>query len=543
MTGRTRGGLRDGATTQLVPNTEGDSAPDLSFKSTSRVPGGSESEVIPFRARSGAAIEKRLLAYRLQQRLFGITDTDLKIGHYTLVRKLGEGGMGVVYVAVDERLNREVALKLLNSKDSESAQGTLRLLREARAMAKVAHPNVVGVYEMGESDGCIYISMELIKGVTLREWMSDDTRPWTDVVDAFVQAGAGLAAAHRSGLVHRDFKPENVMIGHDGRVKVLDFGLAFARAALVPDQRGFPAAARPKAEIFAQVPCPRIDERITEPNVLMGTIAYMSPEQFHESAVDAASDQFSFCVALFEALYRVPPFAGRTYFEIVGNVFNNRMTEIPTNRPSPGWITAVLLKGLSIDPRKRYASIAELTSILSAGRRSTVKISPRHGSSAARDRPSAPGFDAFDGVPLAGFVHPGVGVDTGVALRIALGLTDAVHDLARLGFSTRDTTFESILVGVTDHRIKVFDPATEPADGSAQAGNRYRIVGLALLGLLTSRPPDLTNEVSARSLLDGDDVTRKLPDQLRRIIEKILDPRRGYRSAKRSRPGWPAYAA
>ena len=189
-----------------------------------------------------------------------------RVDRYEIRRRLGEGGMGVVYAAYDPELDREVAIKLLrlHAADGDTLPARTRLLREAQAMARLAHPNVVTVYDVGEWHEQVFIAME-IAGGTLRAWQ--DGRPWREVVAMYRDAARGLAAAHAAGLVHRDFKPDNVLIGHDGRVRVTDFGLA--RAAGEPGER---------AEVGAAM-SGMLGTPLTETGTVMGTPAYMAPEQ------------------------------------------------------------------------------------------------------------------------------------------------------------------------------------------------------------------------------------------------------------------------
>ena len=222
-----------------------------------------------------------------------------------MLRKLGEGGMGVVYAAYDEELERKLAIKLvLPGLHSERASiGETRLLREAQSLARVSHPNVVAVYEVGAVGEAVYIAMELVRGKTLGEWLAAQPRTWRDILGVFMQVGAGLAAAHAAGVVHRDIKPDNLVVGDDGRVRVLDFSLA-----------------RPSEDPLAAIEDSQ-DLGRTRAGALIGTPLYMSPEQLTGKLADARSDQFSFCVALYEALYRIRPFAGTTLDELRASIF------------------------------------------------------------------------------------------------------------------------------------------------------------------------------------------------------------------------------
>jgi eukaryotic-like serine/threonine-protein kinase len=262
-------------------------------------------------------------------------DRGATVGRYVVLDRIGSGGMGVVYAAYDPELDRRVAIKLLRPDRFSSEAGRLRLLREAQALARLTHPNVVAVHDAGTFGGRVFVAMELVEGETLREWLKAGPRSWREVLDRFLPAGRGLAAAHAAGLVHRDFKPENVLLGRDGRVRVVDFGLAkaLADAAEEPPEEGSGAPVAP----------------LTGWGVALGTPAYMAPEQLRGTAADARSDQLSFCVALYEALYGERPF-GEGWV----------VKEAPAGTRVPGWLRAVVLRGLKVDPEERYPAMDDL---------------------------------------------------------------------------------------------------------------------------------------------------------------------------------------
>ncbi len=263
-----------------------------------------------------------------------------QLGRYTLGERLGAGAMGVVYRAEDPELGRHVALKLLHQPD---ASLTDRLVREARSMAQVNHPNVVAVYDVGETDGASYIAMELVEGQSLRAWQ---TTPHgvNEIVAAYIAAGRGLAAAHAAGIVHRDFKPDNCLVGgSDGRVRVTDFGLA---------------AARPSA---GGAVIPTIgDVNLTTSGSVLGTPAYMAPEQFSGGNVDARTDQFNFCVSLYEALYGQRPFVGKTFPELGENVCEGRVRAAPPASKISNALRAIILRGLAVKPGDRFPTMDHL---------------------------------------------------------------------------------------------------------------------------------------------------------------------------------------
>ncbi|MGI5865700.1 MAG: serine/threonine-protein kinase, partial [Myxococcales bacterium] len=272
-----------------------------------------------------------------------------KLGRYVVLDLLNAGGMGVVYAAYDPQLDRKVALKLLRpeSLGAETLeQAQARLLREAQAMASLSHPNVVPVFDVGTVGRQVFVAMELIDGGTLTDWLTAERRGWREVVEMFLQAGRGLAAAHAAGIVHRDFKPDNVLIGRDGRARVSDFGLA-----------------RPAASDLARATGDR--GAGAHESSLAGTPAYMAPEQFEGRGVSARSDQFSFCVALWEALYGRRPFAGQTAEQLAESVLSGATPSPPPGSNVPGWLQRALLRGLSRRPEDRFPFIDGLLDELS----------------------------------------------------------------------------------------------------------------------------------------------------------------------------------
>jgi tRNA A-37 threonylcarbamoyl transferase component Bud32/tetratricopeptide (TPR) repeat protein len=299
-----------------------------------------------------AGPEQRRQQQEIAAALFGGAEEAVKYGRYRLLDRLGEGGMGVVYAAYDEHLERKIALKLIRTSRLDSIQARERTLREARALARLSHPNVVHVYEVGELEGQLFVAMEFLAGVTLRTWQTDAKRSWRDTLRLFCQAGEGLAAAHAESIVHRDFKPHNAMLGADGRVRVLDFGLArFGEAEEVGATAG-------------SVPDGAVDARLTLTGTVLGTPAYMAPEQFAGLAASERSDQYSFCVALFEALYGERPFREQTIAALVEAQQTGRVTPRPRDTAVPQRIHAVLLRGLQVDPASRWPSMTALLAAL-----------------------------------------------------------------------------------------------------------------------------------------------------------------------------------
>jgi len=269
------------------------------------------------------------------------------LGRYTLIDRIGVGAMGVVYRADDPGLGRQVALKLLHRPDEAL---TDRLIREARSMAQVNHPNVVAVYDVGVADGTTYIAMELVQGASLRLWQQQ-AHGAAEIVEVYIAAGRGLAAAHAAGIVHRDFKPDNCLVGADGRIRVTDFGLAAVRPGEAPRR-----AVEQRTGASRSVD----DVALTASGLVVGTPAYMAPEQFRGDNVDPRTDQFNFCVALYEALYGSRPFAGTTYEELGDNVCAGRIRPAPSGARVSGALRAIVLRGLQVRPGDRFPTMDHL---------------------------------------------------------------------------------------------------------------------------------------------------------------------------------------
>jgi serine/threonine protein kinase len=403
-----------------------------------------------------------------------------RIGRYEILRKLGAGAMGVVYAAHDPELQRELAVKLLRRECFRSTELELageRLRREAQVAARLAHPNVVTIYDVGSHEGSVYVAMERVDGPSLQRWLGETRRPWREVMAMFFHAGRGLAAAHGVGLIHRDFKPANVLVGTDHRPRVVDFGLAHfgavpgqavhavpgpdvasttapagggeggpSRLREVDTRETLPDVAMPSEasgtrppredDVLGTVPgdtatglrtrdvlgstrgagetfgsgvrardvlgtdagmggsvAPdhgsggraRFDALSTASSVssmagttlghelratvgddptatglFVGTPAYMAPELFTGAGADARTDQFAFCVALYEGLYGERPFAGETAMEIAGNVVAGHVRPAPSRTRVPGWLRAIIVRGLARSPDDRHESVKSL---------------------------------------------------------------------------------------------------------------------------------------------------------------------------------------
>lgn len=294
------------------------------------------------------------------------------VGRYVILGVVGAGGMSVVYAAYDPALDRKVALKFLRlpRTPGESLEMpdslTRRLRREAQAMARLSHPNVVVVHDIGTFEGNVFLAMEFVDGCTLAEWCAARPRTQAEVLAVFQKVGQGLAAAHGVGIVHRDFKPSNVLISDRGDVRVTDFGLArLVRDAddLLGAERG--SGSRPGAASIPALPAGSAlgDLSLTQLGAALGTPAYMAPEQFIGEPADARSDQYSFCVALYEALYKERPFIAPTIAELA-RIVQEGQIRTPASSAVPSWLRSVLLRGLSREMSRRYPSMNALLAAL-----------------------------------------------------------------------------------------------------------------------------------------------------------------------------------
>ncbi|MCY1070638.1 protein kinase [Nannocystis sp. RBIL2] len=289
-------------------------------------------------------LEAKLLAAKVGGRLFQRPAEPVQLGRYRLLGRLGQGGMSVVFRAQDPQLRREVAVKLLHSpRGQPDPEQLARLRREAQALGRLSHPNVVQVFEIGEADGQSFVVMEFVRGTTLREWLRARPRALAEVVAMVSQAGRGLAAAHAAGIIHRDLKPENVLVGEDGRARVVDFGLARANPGAADTSTG------------------SLDAPLTKSGTVLGTPAFMAPEQLRDPGrADARSDQFSFCVMAYEALL------GERPFEDLAAVAAGRLRPPPPGTPVPTRLREALLRGLRTDPAERWPTMDALLAALTA---------------------------------------------------------------------------------------------------------------------------------------------------------------------------------
>lgn len=306
------------------------------------------------------------------------------IGRYVIERPIGQGGMGVVYEAFDPQLDRRVAIKFVSIRGKHDRRDVRdRMLRESHALAQLAHPNIVPIFDSGVVRGDIFLAMELVEGVDLRTWCQEGARPLKEVLAHFIAAGEGLAEAHRAGIVHRDFKPHNVLLGNDGRVRVIDFGLAralWSRDIISRESTSSSGESDARSSVPPSRGCTRIDAsvrshanqetlaaQLTEAGTVLGTPRYMSPEQHTGRPTDARSDQFSFCVALYEAVAGVPPFDGSSPKAILRSIRAQRLTQ--PKHDMPRWLKRALARGLSVRPDHRYPSMNDLLAVLKRDRR------------------------------------------------------------------------------------------------------------------------------------------------------------------------------
>ncbi|MCH9685934.1 MAG: serine/threonine protein kinase, partial [Deltaproteobacteria bacterium] len=373
---------------------------------------------------------------QLRQRMFGDAPTYPKVPGYEVELELGKGAFGRVYRAFDPRFQRTVALKVV---PYQSPRSLVRIEREAQALARLSHPNVVQVYDKGPAeDGSYFIALEYVEGPNLERWLASAPRSRRDILDKFLQVAEGLAAAHQAGLVHRDLKPANVLVGSDGRVRVLDFGLARAldsrhdsvesirqsTTTVTTTGRLWSCAeassqARSEPVVLHAVPsaprsvdpqgherCGGADERLrlrlTADGRFVGTPRYAAPEQF-DGIADARSDQFGYCVALFEALHRRAPFRLDTHGDPRAQLLGQALTFDTGTRRTPRWLVSLLRRGLAMSPADRHPSMTAIADIL---RR---RIRPRSG--------------GLKSLGLAWFAALGA---AGIAGAVALTSTDAI---------------------------------------------------------------------------------------------------------------------
>ena len=283
-----------------------------------------------------------------------------RIDRYVIVEQVGTGATGEVYAAEDTKLKRKVALKVLPAKEarsSEHAQFHMRMWKEAQALAQLSHPSIVSVFDAFTFGECVIIVMEYVPGGTVRRWLAERAPSWQEIVLAFLPVGRGLAAAHDTGFVHRDVKPDNMLIGADGKARISDFGLASA-VLDEPAPRAGSSIAVPKCEL-------------TTTGVVVGTPAYMAPDQLEGARALPASDQFSFAVSLHEALYGERPFRGASRSKLIAEIRARRVCDPPPRSHVPSSVRRVLLRALAPRPEDRFPSMQALLLVLERASRRT----------------------------------------------------------------------------------------------------------------------------------------------------------------------------
>ncbi len=288
-----------------------------------------------------------------------------KISHYTVQSPIGAGGMGEIYLASDNRLKRDVAIKILPAKLTENASAVERFMREARVVSALNHPNILTIYDVGEQDQIKFIATEFVEGQTLRQKISRITLDLDEILDIVIQVGEALTSAHEAGIIHRDIKPENIMLRTDGYVKVLDFGIAKLSADLgmgisdvgLSDSESETMVDGVQNNPKSQIPNPKS----TAPGMIIGTATYMSPEQARGLEIDARSDIFSFGVMLYELLAGRVPFTGETVSDILAAVLKSEprtLSDLVKNLPSE--LEWIITKALCKNRDERYQTIKSL---------------------------------------------------------------------------------------------------------------------------------------------------------------------------------------
>ncbi|MEZ4448683.1 MAG: serine/threonine-protein kinase [Nannocystaceae bacterium] len=321
----------------------------------------------------------------VRRRLFGEVRESTRIGRYIVQGHLGSGGMGSVYRAYDSKLRRTVAIKLLHrgvEKPQSRERRRRRLLREAQGLARISHKHVVQVHDVDTHGDQLFLVMDYVEGQTLKQWLDEGRRPWREVVEIFRQAGEGLAAAHAAGLIHRDFKPSNVLLGPEAQAKVIDFGLVRVDE-LTTSGSGEDSTFSSHDEHDGlgehgegEGEGGEADLDLTAPGAVIGTLAYIAPEVFAGRPADARSDIFSFCVALFEALYGLRPFQAESRDLLICQIIDGRVQPAPSGRRVPRWLHRVCLRGLETDPARRFPSMNALLAELSPRSRIRRRLIP-----------------------------------------------------------------------------------------------------------------------------------------------------------------------
>lgn len=317
--------------------------------------GADDDDVVPGDHRSpqppADTVDRAATFHNVARALLGTVVDAPRIGPYHVLQRIGAGGMGVVWTAFDSELDRRIAIKVLHRGDRDDAAAIARLVAEARALAKLRHPNVVTIYGAGSDDNGVWLAMEYVEGDDLAGWLASGRRQWSDVLAVLLQAGRGLAAAHDAGIVHRDFKPHNVLVGRDGQVRVADFGVARARENAA-DTLPIVAAAS------------RTSETELQTVGLVGTPAYVAPEQVDGVLPRPFADQFAFAVSSWEALVGALPFEGKTMIELQAAKRDGRIVAPPRECPVPRRVLRVLERAMAPHPGERHPDMDALLEAL-----------------------------------------------------------------------------------------------------------------------------------------------------------------------------------
>ena len=390
------------------------------------------------------SLELERLRRAVKSRLFGSEQAPVTIDRYRILGCVGQGGMGIVYAARDERLGRTIALKLLRPEVSGGSTHASDLTKEARSLAKLSHPNVVAVFDVGEHEGQLFVAMEYVEGQSLRRWL-ETPRSLAEILDVYLAAGRGLAAAHRAGLVHRDFKPDNVLVGGDGRPRILDFGLA----------RGPDNHREPRPPAFAEH-TQATATSLSRHGLLLGTPAYMAPEQHLGERADARSDQFGFCVALYQALYQAMPFPLDDLRSLSLAIVSGKLTPPPMVPGLPNSLRRLVLRGLRVEPDARYPSMDALLTELTDIRQSLDRLGR---APLADEGPAAEAEPSYDTRAIQrAFGIEAAQVDAGVGGRPALSESEveAIADEVGLELGHFERELESVF---DDSEVALAKPA------------------------------------------------------------------------------------